>query len=75
MGRTYVLGLWDVLIHSNSESSYINGSVHIAYSLPLKKLYLGVKGVVRSPLIPKPTSMNSISLYDFSKVNNVALPN
>ena len=57
-----------VFIDSNTAYSYINGSVHIAYSIPLKKIYLGVKGVEQSPLIPKPTPIESVMLYDFSKV-------
>ena len=57
-----------VFIDSNTAYSYINGSVHIAYSIPLKKIYLGIKGVEQSPLIPKPTPMDAVMLYDFTKV-------
>ena len=58
-----------ILKGEDSGSSYINGSIHFAYSIHLKKIYLGIKGVEQSPLIPKPTTVDYIILYDFLKVN------
>ena len=58
----------NVFIDANTAYAYINGSVHIAYSIPLKKIYVGVKGVEQSPLIPKPMPIESVMLYDFSQV-------
>ena len=66
---TMFLDYGTVFIDSNTAFSYINGTVHAAYSVPLKKIYFGVKGVEQSPLIPKPVAMDTILLYDFSKVS------
>lgn len=57
-----------VFIDSNTAYSYINGSVRFAYSVPLQKIYFGIKGVEQSPLIPRPAPMAATMLYDFTKV-------
>ena len=71
-GQMY-LDYGTVFIDANTAFSYINGTVHIAYSVPQKKIYLGIKGVEQSPLIPKPTAMDAVMLYDFTKVSVVWL--
>ena len=72
-GREQILYLdyGTVFIDSNTAFSYINGTVRIAYSVSNKKIYLGIKGVEQSPLIPKPMPWDSEMLYDFSKVSNI----
>ena len=58
-----------VFIDQNTAYSYINGTVHAAYSFTRKKVFFNVSGMELSPLIPKPAPEETVLLYDFEKVN------
>ena len=70
------LAEWEGTMHLSEASSihfygileYTNGTVHIAYSVPLQKIYLGMHLVQKGSSFPKATALNITQLYDFKKV-------
>ena len=72
---------WEGTMHLSAASSihfydvlvYTNGTVHIAYSVPLQKIYLGMHLVQKDSLFPKATAVNITYLYDFKKVCHMLL--
>ena len=49
---------------------YTNGTIHIAYSVPLQKIYLGMHLTQNSSYSPEAMTFNVTYLYDFEKVSH-----
>ncbi|KAK3578842.1 hypothetical protein CHS0354_010195 [Potamilus streckersoni] len=57
----------DYLSIPNTAYSFINGTVNISYDKINKKIYMHIRGVELSPLIPHPEPVETIFIYDYIK--------
>ena len=64
MSAASEIQFYDVLMHTN-------GTIHIAYSVQLQKIYLGMQLVQESSYFPKENAFNATYLYDFQKVSTI----
>ncbi|KAL3882185.1 hypothetical protein ACJMK2_028553 [Sinanodonta woodiana] len=57
----------DYLSIPNTAYSFINGTINISYDKINKKIYLHIRGVEVSPLIPHPEPVETTFIYDYIK--------
>jgi len=63
------LQLYLFQIHQNNFFAYVNGSLHMGYSVSRQKLYFYFVGLEQTPLQPEPQHTIQTILHDFQNVS------